>query len=84
MSNISITRSLLASLLPCWHLALRAERKSAGTIKVYTHGVNKFLSWCEENAHSAELMKTTVGLSSVTSVGRFAFYARLRCAAHRH
>jgi len=73
MSNISITRSLLASLLPCRHPALRAERKSAGTIKVYTDGVNKFLRWYEENGHSAELTKTTVGLSSATSVGRFAF-----------
>jgi hypothetical protein len=52
---------------------LRAERKSAATIKIYTDGVNKFLSWREENARSAELMKTTAGLSSVTCVGRFAF-----------
>ena len=73
MSNISITRSLLASLLPRRRPALRAERKSAGTIKVYTDGVNKFLRWYEENGHSAELTKTTVGLSSATSVGRFAF-----------
>jgi integrase/recombinase XerD len=50
----------LAALLPSWQLAMRAERKSAGTIKVYTDGVNKFLRWCAETGHPAELTKPTV------------------------
>ena len=60
--NIRVTESLphLAALLPSWQLAMKAERKSAGTIKVYTDGVNKFLRWCEESGHPAELSRPTV------------------------
>lgn len=50
----------LAGLLPSWQLALKAERKSAGTIKVYGDGVNKFLRWCAETGASAELTRTAV------------------------
>jgi integrase/recombinase XerD len=50
----------LAALLPSWRLAMKAERKSAGTIKVYTDGVNKFLRWCADTGHPAELTKPTV------------------------
>lgn len=50
----------LAALLPSWQLSLRAERKSPGTVKVYTDGVNKFLRWCEENGQQPELSRTTV------------------------
>jgi integrase/recombinase XerD len=55
-----MTASLLESLLPSWQLSMRAERKSAGTIKVYTDGVNKFLRWCEETETPPELTKPTV------------------------
>ncbi len=48
----------LAALLPSWQLALKAERKSPGTIKVYGDGVNKFLRWCAETGHPAELTRT--------------------------
>lgn len=60
--NIGVTSSLpdLAALLPSWQLALKAGRKSAGTIKVYSDGVNKFLRWCAENDRPAELTRTTV------------------------
>jgi integrase/recombinase XerD len=50
----------LAELLPSWQLAMRAERKSPGTVKVYGDGVRKFLRWCEETGRPAELTRTTV------------------------
>lgn len=50
----------LAALLSSWHLAMKAERKSPGTIKVYGDGVNKFLRWCAETGQPAELTRTTV------------------------
>lgn len=50
----------LAALLPSWQLALKAERKSPGTIKVYGDGVNKFLRWCADAGHPAELTRATV------------------------
>jgi integrase/recombinase XerD len=49
----------LATLLPSWQLALKAERKSPGTIRTYSDGVTKFLRWCAENGHPAELSRTT-------------------------
>jgi integrase len=36
----------LAALLPSWELALRAERKSPGTVKSYGAGVRSYLRWC--------------------------------------
>src|SRR6476661_6542235 len=55
----------LAVLLPSWELALRSERKSAATVKVYGDGVRAFLRWCAENGHSPaldrELMKACAG-----------------------
>ena len=41
--------------MPSWELSLRAERKSAATIKVYGDGVRAFLRWCEEHHHSPAL-----------------------------
>lgn len=57
-----MTESLpdLEALLPSWLLSLKAERKSAGTIKVYADGVKKFLRWCADTGQIAELQKTTV------------------------
>lgn len=37
----------LAELLASWELSLRAERKSAQTVKSYGDGVRRFLVWCE-------------------------------------
>lgn len=48
----------LAALLPSWELALRAERKSAQTIKSYGEGVRQFLRWCETNGHYPALDRT--------------------------
>jgi hypothetical protein len=50
----------LAGLLPAWQLAMRAERKSPGTIKTCTDGVHRFLRWCAQTDHPAELTKATV------------------------
>ena len=48
----------LDALLPSWELSMRAERKSASTIKNYTTGVRSFLAWCAANGHPAALDKT--------------------------
>ena len=37
---------------------MRAERKSASTIKNYTKGVRSFLEWCDDNRHPRALDKT--------------------------
>lgn len=50
----------LASLLPSWELALRAERKSPQTIKSYGDGVRGFLRWCDANDHSPALTRDLV------------------------
>ena len=47
-------------LLPSWVLTLKAERKSPGTIKTYTAGVRRFLSWCEQTGTEPVLDKSTV------------------------
>ncbi|MFB1299019.1 tyrosine-type recombinase/integrase [Mycobacterium sp. pW049] len=50
----------LAALLTSWQLALRAERKSPSTLKVYSDGVNGFLRWCDTNGVDPVLDRTTV------------------------
>jgi site-specific recombinase XerD len=57
-----MARSLIdiAALLPSWQLALRAERKSPGTVKTYSAGVEGFLRWCQSTGTEPELTKPTV------------------------
>jgi site-specific recombinase XerD len=50
----------LVALLPSWELALRAERKSAQTIKSYGDGVRGFIRWCESNDHTPALDRDLV------------------------
>jgi integrase/recombinase XerD len=50
----------LDQLLSSWQLALRAERKSEATVKVYSDGVKAFLRWCESTNTAPELTKITV------------------------
>ena len=50
----------LAALLPSWELALRAERKSPRTVKVYGDGVRRFLTWAAEHGQTAVLDRPTV------------------------
>ncbi len=44
-------------LLPSWLLSMRADRKSAATIKTYTDGVRFYLAWCTE--HGVEPLSRT-------------------------
>lgn len=50
----------LAALLPSWQLALRSERKSPATVKVYSDGVASFLRWCATEGITPELDKRLV------------------------
>lgn len=50
----------LALLLPSWELALRAERKSPRTVKVYGDGVRRFLAWAVEHDQVPVLDRATV------------------------
>ena len=50
----------LALLLPSWELSLRAERKSAPTVKVYGDGVRRFLAWAKAAERPAVLDRATV------------------------
>jgi site-specific recombinase XerD len=45
----------LPDLLPSWELHLRAERKSAETVKSYGDGVRAFLNWCSQHGKPAIL-----------------------------
>ncbi len=54
------TRVDLKALLPSWELALRAERKSPQTVKVYGDGVRRFLAWTEQAHRPAVLDRATV------------------------
>jgi site-specific recombinase XerD len=50
----------LALLLPSWELALRAERKSAQTVKSYGDGVRQFIAWCAKQDKPAHLDRASV------------------------
>ena len=50
----------LAAMLPSWELALRAERKSAQTIKSYGDGVRGFLRWCDQHGQTPALDRELV------------------------
>jgi integrase/recombinase XerD len=68
----------LAALLKSWELHLRAERKSAETVKLYVGGVRYFLAWCEETATAAALDRPTVAafVADLLDAGREATTAR--------
>jgi integrase/recombinase XerD len=50
----------LPPLVKSWQLALRAERKSPGTIKTYSAGVQAFLRWCHATGTEPEITKVNV------------------------
>ena len=50
----------LAALLGSWEIALRAERKSPQTIKIYGDGVRAFLRWCRDAGLDPALDRATV------------------------
>jgi site-specific recombinase XerC len=66
-------------------LALRSERKSPQTVKVYSDGVRVFLRWCTEHGHSPaldrDLMKSFV--ADLLDAGAEASTARSRQLAMR-
>lgn len=51
----------LDELVESWLLALRAERKSAHTLKTYAAGVRSYLAWCDEQGSAPNLSKQQVG-----------------------
>lgn len=60
MKSSTVPTPELVTLLPSWELALRAERKSPATVKVYGDGVRAFLRWCAENNIDAALERSIV------------------------
>lgn len=50
----------LEALLDSWRLAMRAERKSANTLRIYTAGVMSFLRWCDDAEQPREITRTAV------------------------
>lgn len=75
----------LAALLPSWELSLRAERKSAGTIRSYGDGVRRFLAWCDRTGSAAVLDRATLSafVADLLEAGAEAATARSRQLALR-
>jgi site-specific recombinase XerD len=75
----------LTALLPSWELALRSERKSAATIKVYGDGVRSFFRWCAEHGHVPALDRDLIKLfvADLLDAGAEAATARSRQLAMR-
>jgi site-specific recombinase XerD len=71
--------------LPSWELALRSERKSAATVKVYGDGVRAFLRWCAEHGHSPALDRELIKgfVADLLGAGAEAATARSRQLAMR-
>jgi site-specific recombinase XerD len=70
----------LAALLESWTLHLRAERKSAETVKSYTTGVAQLLTWCATKGVPAVLDRPTVNafVAELLASGAEAATARAR------
>ena len=62
----------LADLLESWCLSLRAERKSAQTLKSYRAGVEQYLTWCADHELPAVLNRRQVQAwcASLAEAGR--------------
>lgn len=75
----------LRGLLDSWILHLRAERKSAQTIKTYGDGVRRFITWCEAQGLPPELDRPTVNafVAGLLEDGAEASTARSRQLALR-
>lgn len=84
MARASATPDL-AALLDSWELHLRAERKSAETVKNYTRGVRLFLAWCAANDVPVTLGRAPVNafVASLLDGGAEAATARARQLALR-
>lgn len=75
----TLTTTDLRALFGSWQLSLRAERKTAGTIKTYGDGVTQYLAWCEAN-DAAPLMRAslTLWIAELLEAGSAAATARTR------
>ncbi|MER6973576.1 tyrosine-type recombinase/integrase [Nocardioides sp. NPDC000445] len=74
----------LRDLAESWSLALRAERKSAPTLKSYGDGVRFFLDWCEETEAEPLLRTSLQGwVAHLLEEGREASTANARHLAVR-
>ena len=75
----------LAALLPSWELALRSERKSTATVKVYGDGVRAFLRWRDQHGHSPALDRELIKgfTADLLDAGAEATTARSRQLAMR-
>lgn len=76
----ALTTSDVASLLPSWELALRAERKSPMTVKVYGDGVRAYLRWAHKAGTEADLGRVSVRtfIDTLLEAGAAAGTARSR------
>lgn len=72
-------------MLVSWELHLRAERKSAQTVRSYTLGVRLFLGWCERTATPPELSRRVLAAftASLLDAGAEKATARARQLAVR-
>jgi site-specific recombinase XerD len=75
----------LVALLPSWELALRSERKSPATVKVYGDGVRAYFRWCDEHGHSPALDRDLIKafVADLLDAGAEAATARSRQLAMR-
>lgn len=48
------------ALQDSWALHLRAERKSAQTVKTYTDGLKRFIVWCQQTGTAPDLTRPVV------------------------
>jgi site-specific recombinase XerD len=78
--GVALSRTDLAELLTSWELALKAERKSAQTVKSYGDAVRGFLRWCETTGTPANLDRPTVSawIAGLLEHGAEASTARAR------
>jgi site-specific recombinase XerD len=75
----------LELLLPSWELHLRAERKSASTIKSYTDGVRAYIDFCTAEALPVTFDRRTVNafVAALMDTGAAPATARSRQLAVR-
>lgn len=75
-----MTADEMRGLLDSWALHLRAERKSAQTVKTYTDGVKRFLHWCQRTNREPDLTRALVNafIADLLDEGAEAATARSR------
>ncbi len=82
MTQAMITHA--TELTASWELALRAERKSPATIKVYRDGVQRYLTWCtERGAEPMDRTSLNLWIAGLLDAGAAPGTARMRQLAVR-